>query len=91
MGIFVSLGVKKLVSDYQSDCCGNSYKGAQSASEMSLILGSTSVALGTEPSIVFMAVISGPGRRYERRGNAEPCVDGLEKSSGLGWWSVACY
>ena len=40
---------------------------------------------------VFMAVISGPGRRYERRGNAEPCVDGLEKSSGLRWWSVACY
>lgn len=53
MGIFVSLGVKKLVSDYQSDCCGNSYKGAQSASEMSLILGSTSVALGTGLSRAF--------------------------------------
>ena len=35
VGIFVSLGVKKLVSDDQSDCRGTSYKGAQSASEVS--------------------------------------------------------
>ena len=88
------MGVKKLVSDYQSDYCGDGYKGAQSASEMPLILDSASAALGqdsTEPSVVFMAVNSGPGRRHERRGNAEPCVYGLEKSSGLGWWSVTCY
>ena len=94
VGIFVSLGVKKLVRDYQSDCRGNSYKGAQSASEMSWFWAPLLwpwAQDSAEPFIVFLAVISGPRRRYERRRNAEQCVDGLEKSSGLGWWSVACY
>ena len=44
VGIFASLGVGKLVSEYQG-AFGNGYKRTQSASEMSLILGSSSVAL----------------------------------------------
>ena len=39
------MGVRELVSDDQG-AFDNSYKGAQSASEVTLVLGSSSVALG---------------------------------------------
>ena len=44
MGIFAYLGVRKLVSDYQR-AFGNSYRGVQSALEVSLVLDSSSVVL----------------------------------------------
>ena len=46
-GHFVYLGVRKLVSNDQG-AFGNGYKGAQSASEVTLALGSTCVALGCD-------------------------------------------
>ena len=45
LGVSAWLGVRELVSDDQG-ALGNSYKGGQSASEVTLILGSSSVALG---------------------------------------------
>ena len=47
VGIFASFGVRKLVGDDQG-AFGNSHKGAQSVLEVTLFLGSASVALGQD-------------------------------------------
>ena len=51
VGIFAKLGVRKLVSDDQG-AFGSGYKGAQLASEVTLVLGSTSVASQQGPAPV---------------------------------------
>ena len=51
------MGVRKLVSDDQW-AFGNGYKGAQSALEVTLVLGSASVALGAGLNNVYSQLCS---------------------------------